>query len=129
MKKTIYVTAVGLVLVLSGCAQQPPKEQKPITGETIKTYSVDEFVESGFKEQKKVRIKIGSITCYNNSCGVEGGAKGKWGIAMQIDDYTPFYPYAGKAVDMTIEAEPACLINVEQCNTIKNVSIVETPKN
>jgi hypothetical protein len=88
-------------------------------------YSVDEFVETGFRDGGRVLIRVRSVTCYNNSCGVEGGSSGQWGIAIDADESGKFYSYAGKGVDMIIEAEPSCEANTEKCSKIENVSILE----
>ncbi|MFO0764314.1 MAG: hypothetical protein U0518_05710 [Candidatus Gracilibacteria bacterium] len=89
-----------------------------------KIYSVDDFVENGFREQKKAQIKIGSVTCYNDLCGVEGK---KWGINLNKEDSKQFYPYSsGTGVNMIISAEPDnCENTMIQCHTIKNASIIK----
>lgn len=87
-----------------------------------KIYTVDGFVEGGFKDGNNVYINIKSIMCYNNSCGFEGG--GKWSIGANSKDSESFFPYVGKSVDMIIKVDSGCTADAKACNDIKNVSIV-----
>lgn len=139
MKKLLIVT--GTILMLSAC-NQSPKEEKDVSGKVddkvqqnqenseknstkkvSKLYSVDEFVQGGFKDGNKLHINIKSVTCYNSSCGVEGG--GKWGVGMSEIDSKDLFQYAGKGVDMVIQADPDCDATEATCSKIKNVSIVK----
>lgn len=135
MKKSAPLIVFLFTLMLTACSNSstpslPSEEKNPkipaeakSENEAEKVYSVDEYVEEGFKSGGKVQIEVSSITCYTSTCGLDGE---KYGIKLKPYDSKQLFPFVGQKVDMIIEAEPEnCGEEKETCNQVKNVSILE----
>lgn len=91
------------------------------TASTAGAYSVDEFVTNGFKQEGNVRILVESVTCYNNTCSLDG--KKAW-LRLSKEESRPFLLLPRKDTPFMIEAEADCSKEVNQCNEIKKVRVV-----
>lgn len=125
MKKTALSLAIVSTIILTGCGPVAPEKTVAPTAKTtinLKTYTVDEFVEKGFKDAKEVQIVIKSIICDKYSCNIKGD--GKWSLKINQEDSISFFPYSGKTADMIVRGIPDnCPVTAERCNAIKNAWI------
>lgn len=124
MKNVLFVSGLlSFILLGSGCAAPQNVATTPITTSTISTadaYSVDEFVTDRFKQGRQ-RIRVQSVTCYNNACSLDGT---QWDIGLTQEESGPFLAFAGNATSFIVEAESACSQAVDRCHKVKNVRIV-----